>query len=58
MVDIALSLTYLCARGDALARSVWESVQARGQSVMDAFSMRQISQLAWRAPKRPCQPAS
>jgi hypothetical protein len=52
LVDIARALAIL-RRRDALARSVWDSVQARGQSLGDAFSMRQISQLAWACSKAP-----
>jgi hypothetical protein len=50
--DIARSLANLRTR-DALACSVWESVQARGQRLVDAFSMRQIGRLAWACSKAP-----
>jgi hypothetical protein len=52
LVDIALYLAHLRAH-DALARSVWESVQARYERIERAFSMRQISQLAWACSKAP-----
>jgi phage FluMu protein gp41 len=51
-VDIALALANLRAH-DALARSVWESMQARYERIEGAFSMRQISQLVWACSKAP-----
>jgi hypothetical protein len=52
LVDIARSLANLRSR-DALARSAWECVRARGQRLKDAFGMVQISQLAWACSKAP-----
>jgi hypothetical protein len=46
LVEIMRSLAKVHAR-DALDCSVWESVQAQGERLVDAFSMCQMSQLAW-----------